>query len=287
MSLSSENLAHAVSEFRQMRDEGIGSSYLFLQGARIDDVLPSTPTSPDDFPDTPVTDNTLRTVVKSLGNPCAYADEQRGHLFHNIRPIKGEEEKAENTGSVKFEFHTENVHHPFRPDFLILIGLRVDHERKARTRVAEANRAVSLLSDDVVSILSQRRFVSGFPSSFTRTDGVNRVTHPHRVLRLVSGRWYLRFNSHTTQGCDEEAQAAVQRLIVALEEMSEDIELTPGDVVIIDNHTAAHGRTAFTPRYDGQDRWLKRSFAISGAPAWSRWSNSEVFPVIDEIFDSL
>lgn len=242
---------------------------------------------PQDFPETPGTDQTLETIVSALGQSCGYADEQDGRLYHNIRPVQGEEFRAENTGSVEFEFHTGNVHHPFRPDYLILIGLRVDHDRQARTRIAEGAHAVYLLTEDDLEILQQPSSISGFPSSFTRGDGIARKTHPHQVLRQTTDRWYLRFNSHTTKGVDDRSQQAAENLIAALESVSEDIELTPGDIVVVDNHCAAHGRTPFAPRYDGIDRWLKRSFAISGAPAWARWNNQTVFPHCLELIDSL
>ncbi|MBJ7505663.1 MAG: TauD/TfdA family dioxygenase, partial [Ilumatobacteraceae bacterium] len=33
-------------------------------------------------------------------------------------------------------------------------------------------------------------------------------------------------------------------------------------ILVIDNHRAVHGRTSFTPRYDGTDRWLKRALVV-------------------------
>jgi L-asparagine oxygenase len=33
--------------------------------------------------------------------------------------------------------------------------------------------------------------------------------------------------------------------------------------LIIDNAVAVHGRSPFTPRFDGSDRWLQRTFVIS------------------------
>jgi len=38
------------------------------------------------------------------------------------------------------------------------------------------------------------------------------------------------------------------------------IKLEKGDLVIINNRRAIHGRSAFTPRYDGKDRWLQRVY---------------------------
>lgn len=32
---------------------------------------------------------------------------------------------------------------------------------------------------------------------------------------------------------------------------------------LLDNNKAAHARSAFKPRYDGEDRWLQRMFSIN------------------------
>ena len=36
------------------------------------------------------------------------------------------------------------------------------------------------------------------------------------------------------------------------------IALTPGDICVIDNYKAVHGRKPFRARFDGTDRWLRR-----------------------------
>jgi alpha-ketoglutarate-dependent taurine dioxygenase len=43
--------------------------------------------------------------------------------------------------------------------------------------------------------------------------------------------------------------------------------LQAGDVLVIDNERAVHGRTPFVPRYDGTDRWLKRALVVTSLPA--------------------
>ena len=35
-----------------------------------------------------------------------------------------------------------------------------------------------------------------------------------------------------------------------------------GDLLIVDNRRAVHGRSQFTPRYDGFDRWLQRMSVV-------------------------
>ena len=42
------------------------------------------------------------------------------------------------------------------------------------------------------------------------------------------------------------------------------VPLFAGDVIILDNFKALHGRRAFKARYDGHDRWLKRVNVVLG-----------------------
>jgi len=44
------------------------------------------------------------------------------------------------------------------------------------------------------------------------------------------------------------------------------VVLDDGDLLVIDNDRAVHGRTAFTPRYDGTDRWLRRALVVTSLP---------------------
>jgi alpha-ketoglutarate-dependent taurine dioxygenase len=57
---------------------------------------------------------------------------------------------------------------------------------------------------------------------------------------------------------DEEAQAALNSLIRALDARLCEIVLQPGEYLFVDNYRTVHGRKSFTAKYDGTDRWLKR-----------------------------
>lgn len=45
---------------------------------------------------------------------------------------------------------------------------------------------------------------------------------------------------------------------MALDRCGTTVPNAPGDLTLIDNDVAVHGRIPFRPRYDGTDRWLKR-----------------------------
>ncbi len=38
--------------------------------------------------------------------------------------------------------------------------------------------------------------------------------------------------------------------------------LEAGDLLVVDNAVAVHGRSPFTARFDGLDRWLQRTFVV-------------------------
>ena len=43
--------------------------------------------------------------------------------------------------------------------------------------------------------------------------------------------------------------------------------LEAGDLLVVDNSVAVHGRTPFTARFDGTDRWLQRTFVVADLAA--------------------
>jgi hypothetical protein len=42
-----------------------------------------------------------------------------------------------------------------------------------------------------------------------------------------------------------------------------EVDLQPGQALVLTHRKVAHGRTVFTPRYDGADRLLQRMVTIS------------------------
>jgi hypothetical protein len=64
-------------------------------------------------------------------------------------------------------------------------------------------------------------------------------------------------------GTDSEAQRALETLAAAVAEHHTGVVLEAGDLLVVDNALAVHGRTPFTPRFDGSDRWLQRTFVVA------------------------
>ncbi|MFB6616603.1 TauD/TfdA family dioxygenase [Streptomyces sp. NPDC085524] len=246
------------------------TGYLLLRGLQVGELPPTPTTHGSRLLDEHGTSGTMALVADVVGSLIGYRDEKDGALVHDVHPVRGEETRIENSGSVAFDFHTENVHHPLRPDFLGLICLRQDHDAIAATRVASIREAEALLDEEQRSILRSPRFHSAYPTSFARNiPGPRPTAGPHPVLFGREGQSFMRFNSHNTTAGDAKGKAALEALSAALETVCRDIVLEPGDLVLVDNHIAAHGRSSFTPRYDGADRWLRRCYSLRATPRWA------------------
>ncbi|MEU6525618.1 TauD/TfdA family dioxygenase [Streptomyces sp. NPDC046924] len=260
--------------------------YILLRGLKIGTVPPTPEVHGSGLLGEHPTSGTLRLVADLVGSLIGYEDEKNGALLHDVHPVKGEETRIENSGSIAFDFHTENVHHPLRPDFLGLLCLRQDHEGVGATRVASAREARALLTEQQLDVLRSPRFNSAYPTSFARNiAGPRPSAGPHPVFFGQEPELFMRFNSHNTTAVDAEGTEALQALSQALESVCKDVVLAPGDLVLVDNHIAAHGRSSFTPRYDGSDRWLRRCYSLRGVPRWAELMTSQrrVIPRLADI----
>jgi alpha-ketoglutarate-dependent taurine dioxygenase len=75
------------------------------------------------------------------------------------------------------------------------------------------------------------------------------------------------FDADLMVGMDEQADDALQALAQAVVALQTSVVLEPGDLLVVDNAVAVHGRSPFTARFDGTDRWLQRTFVVSDLAA--------------------
>ncbi|MFI5982592.1 TauD/TfdA family dioxygenase [Streptomyces sp. NPDC051555] len=248
-------------EIRRFRRHSGPRGRLLVRGLPVGDDTRDTPSVAGSVQrESSVVAATLLMVACGLGDPVGFLQEKSGALVHDVVPVAGLERFQGNAGSVQLSFHTENAFHEHRPDFVMLLCLRADHEGVAGTRTACVREILDLLSPAARKQLSLPEFITDAPPSFG--PGCQGAVH-HPVL---GGAWDdpdLRVDFAATRATTEEGTAALAELGELFERVSSTSELMPGDLVIVDNHVTAHGRTAFTPRYDGRDRWLQRTFVHS------------------------
>jgi L-asparagine oxygenase len=191
-----------------------------------------------------------------LGEVVGFEGEKRGALVHNVVPVPGEERSQSNAGSVDLEMHTENAFHPHRPDFVALFCLREDLDGEAGLRIASLRRAIGLLTAEQRQILAEPRFRTDPPPSFNGSG----TAMAHGAISGAPEDPDAQVDFHATTPLDAGAARAMAALREALESVCDTVYFAPGDLAIVDNRVALHGRTPFAPRYDGHDRWLHRVF---------------------------
>jgi L-asparagine oxygenase len=209
--------------------------------------------------------STLVLCALALGEIVSYRAEKHGATVHNVVPVRGDERTQSNAGSrVMMEMHIENAFHPYRPDYVVLYCVRRDHDGTGGLRVASCRRVLDQLSPAERTILSEPRFRTEPPPSFNGHGET--VAHP--IFSGAPEDPDVRVDFNATAALDPTAAATMATLRDALEAVTETVYFQPGELAIVDNRVALHGRTAFTPRYDGRDRWLHRTFVhVDGRPS--------------------
>ncbi|WP_052395099.1 TauD/TfdA family dioxygenase [Kutzneria sp. 744] len=192
-----------------------------------------------------------------MGELVAFREEKSGALVQDVVPVPGQERVQGNSGSVRLTMHVENAFHAHRPDFVGLMCLRNDHDNVAGLRVASSRKALPRLTPAHRSLLHEPRFVTAAPQSFNQ--GAAAET-PHGVLTGAVDDPDVRVDFGNTAATDPAAAAALAELERAFDAVASTLILAPGDVAWVDNRLSLHGRTSFTPRYDGGDRWIQRVF---------------------------
>jgi L-asparagine oxygenase len=237
------------------------SGALLLRGMPVGHLpaTPSTPTTPADKDH--LSEFTLLSVARRLGQPVGYGPEHGGDIVQNIVPTQAAADRQVSTSSkVELMFHTEAAFHPYRPRYLLLLCLRGDPN--AVTTLSSVHEVLPHLPAEVRDILFEPRFRTAVDESYL--DGRQNVLGaPMAVLTGDRQLPSIVFDADLMVGTDEAADDALQALGHAVEALHTGVVLESGDLLIVDNTVAVHGRSPFTARFDGTDRWLQRTFVVS------------------------
>jgi L-asparagine oxygenase len=242
-------------------DQPHRSGALLLKGMPIGE-LPFTPATPT----TPTTKDhasefSLLTVARRLGQPVGYEPEHGGDIVQNLVPVQGTEHRQVSTSSkVELMFHTEAAFHPHRPRYLLLICLRGDPS--AVTTLSSIHEVLPHLAPATRDVLFEARFRTAVDESYLHGRR-NVLGAPMPVLSGDRDLPTMVFDADLMVGTDETADAALQELGRAVEALQTGVALEAGDLIVVDNAVAVHGRSPYSPRFDGTDRWLQRAFVVS------------------------
>lgn len=217
----------------------------------------------------------------------AYQSENQGVLFQNI--VAGKSEKS--TGELRG--HTDAAAFPFQgeslttgegisasPDFVVLTGLRnpkdvptwVVPTYKIFERVFEAPQGRWILGENCYTITPQPSFDSALLPKGYRLEnrellGVDSDKYPAFRFRN-SGISVENIKGETADRAEQILKDITATLESALrkekDELYEKIIVAAGDILIINNRFALHGRGKVTdhtmPEIGGKSRWLLRTY---------------------------
>jgi L-asparagine oxygenase len=193
-----------------------------------------------------------------LGEPFAWTTIQDGYIINDIIPLPEHAHQARSSGSAfLFDFHTEDAFHACAGDYIGLVCVR-NPDSVATIVSIVAPEDISPASLDV---LFEPRYVVGANIAHR----VGSVVERSPVLFGARDAPYIRINLnvHAATDSDPSAEHALQELIAALRRNIVKISLQAGDCLFLDNYRTAHGREPYAPRYDGNDRWLRRLYITS------------------------
>ena len=190
----------------------------------------------------------------NFGNPFSFAFEQNGAFVQNIFPIKKlEGEQISSSSKTELSLHTEIAFHENRPDMLLLFCIRADEN--AGTTYSEMHEILRCLPQWVIEQLKQLNFLFHPDLSFTMNGA---STEPKLQSIFTDDLSEMTYDMTAVKAMTDDAETALDFLERAIEHCKKTIYLRPGDFLVIPNRRTVHGRTNFTPRFDGKDRWLKR-----------------------------
>lgn len=260
--LASRDLPVAVDDaITEFASGSHRSGALLIRNAPIG-TLPPTPESPETPTDKDLaTELTLLTVARRLGQPVGYVPEHGGRIVQNIVPTRSDADRQTSTSSrSNLMFHTETAFHPFRPRYLLLLCLRGDPS--AHTTLVSVHELMDRLPDDVVEVMFEPRFRTAVDASFLG-GRVNELGPARPLITGTRDEPTFVFDADLTVGVDNGSEDVLVQVRHLIDEIKTSVVLEPGDLLVVDNNVTVHGRSPFTARFDGADRWLQRAFVVA------------------------
>lgn len=205
----------------------------------------------------------IQTIINEyIGEMVSYEAEGGGLLFQDMVPNKKLSNTQTSLGSrVELELHTEQAFSELRPDYLCLACLRGNNG--AKTYYLDIKNITQRMSIEELNMLKNKLWNIGVDLSFTMNGCNGEIRGPLSILNSKNGHLELVFDQDLIIGLTDEANKLTQKIIDIYYEDREHVILQSGDILIINNHRSVHGRSSFTPNYDGYDRFIIRSFIMS------------------------
>ena len=267
------NLQAAAASFNvpaEVRDailnfSNVGSEtgILVIRGLLVDDDLVDTPLDNKSGIGAKTTFAKQQAVLAQLlGTMIAYEAEGNGHLIQDMVPNPKLATTQQSQGSkVELEAHTEQCFSAYKPDYVILGALRGDPQ--ALTYAFSGRKISKLFSPEEVAKLRQPLWATTIDESFQPyIPNPDAVRGPFPILNGPDDDPYVLVDQDLMHGITADAQKLLEKVVQVYIENRDAHNLQPGDLLMLDNLRAMHGRSMYSPRFDGKDRFIARGFVV-------------------------
>jgi enduracididine beta-hydroxylase len=215
-------------------------------------------------------DSCLLLVASLLGDVFGWTTQQYGRVVQDVLPIRGhEEEQVSSNSAAVLGWHVEDGWCEERPDYVGLLCLR--NPDGVVTRYVDVSHLPISAADR--ELLAEPEFLIRGDLSHTPdhndagtadSAAFGQVASHEKLMPVLSGDLaspYVRFDADFMEvPASREHADALTRLRALIDSSSAEVILAPGDLLIMDNLRAVHGRAPFRARFDGTDRWLLRAY---------------------------
>ncbi|MBU1586689.1 MAG: TauD/TfdA family dioxygenase [Actinobacteria bacterium] len=201
-------------------------------------------------------------LAQLLGTMIAYEAEGNGHLIQDMVPNPKLATTQQSQGSkVELEAHTEQCFSLYKPDYVILGALRGDPE--AFTYAFSGRKITDLLSDEEVATLRQPLWATTIDESFQPyVPDPKAIRGPFPIISGPDDDPYVLVDQDLMHGITADAQKLLEKVVQLYIDNRDAHNLQPGDLLMLDNLRAMHGRSMYSPRFDGKDRFIARGFVV-------------------------
>lgn len=249
---------------RDFSVNGSDNGFLIIKNIKIiDNDLPKTPSGNNlKLGETTFLSKIQGLLMSIISELIAYEAEGYGSLYQDIVPIKNMATVQTSSGSnIELEIHTEQAFSKLRPDIISLACLRGDKD--AFTYILPVNKIIQNLTEDEINLLYNPLWKTGVDLSF-KLNGhefiEGDIRGPLSILNETRDDPKLIFDQDLMEGIIEESHKMIKKIVDIYYSHRIGHNLKPGEIILLNNNRAVHGRSPFYPKYNGHDRFLIRCF---------------------------
>jgi L-asparagine oxygenase len=246
-------LSKALFDFRRG-----GQGVMLIKGLRLPFPLPPTPIQRGStwVSATLQARKLMCILLSQLGHIYNFSAKKDFDYIDDVFPIYSDRNAQLGTNRSFLEWHVEDGFHPAKADLVALYCMRGDPN--AQTYLCEARD---------LDLQPQFREELTKPNFLIRVDPTfnlgGKPVPEYRCAVLTPGNDpEVVYDPAYMEGVTPEAQAALGHVRECVDRAHQAITLEEGDLLVFDNRRVMHARSAYTPAYDGSDRWLLRSLLL-------------------------